>query len=100
MFMTVCFHHGEGFGGRTYDFQLIEGEKTPQVGDVVRLISADRKWLYSAGRVQVQGVSDRTNCPKDLIKTVYTVASSVSEQREDFLKRKDAVYAAKFGGKV
>lgn len=94
-YITVCFHRGEGFGGREYDFKLAKGEKA-NAGDVIRLISSDKKWLYSAGRVQVQRVSDKTSCPADILKTVYTIESSADEEREDFLKRKDALFAAKF----
>lgn len=95
-YITVCFHYGNGFGGREYDFKLADGEHTPKVGDCVRLINEDKKWLYSAGRVQVQKVENTTSCPKDLIKTVYIVKSSENENRDEFLQKKDSIYKAKF----
>ena len=96
-YITVCFHYGNGFGGRKYDFKLADGEDAPKVGDCVRLINKDKKWLYSAGRVQVQKIGNTTACPSNLIKTVYTVKSSEDENREDFLQKKDSIYRAKFG---
>lgn len=95
-YITVCFHRGDGFDGARYDFALAENENV-QVGDVVRLINSDKQWLYSAGRVQIKEVKNSTTCPKSILKTVYTVKSSLDENREEFLTRKDKVFTDRLG---
>lgn len=51
------------FGGRTYDFELVDAIAAPQVGDVIRMLSADgTKAVCNGTRVKVIAVKEASDC--------------------------------------
>lgn len=63
MYLTVQFHRGEEFVGKSYDYQLVVGKEPPKVGDVIRMLSDDEKRVICNGtRVKVLAVKAESDC--------------------------------------
>lgn len=63
MYLTVQFHRGEEFVGKSYDYQLVVGKEPPKVGDVIRMLSDDEKRAICNGtRVKVLAVKEESEC--------------------------------------
>lgn len=63
MYLTVQFHRGEEFVGKSYDYQLVVGKEPPKVGDVIRMLSDDEKRAICNGtRVKVLAVKAESDC--------------------------------------
>lgn len=63
MYLTVQFHRGEEFVGKSYDYQLVIGKEPPKVGDVIRMLSDDEKRAICNGtRVKVLAVKEESEC--------------------------------------
>lgn len=63
MYLTVQFHRGAEFVGKSYDYQLVVGKEPPKVGDVIRMLSDDEKRAICNGtRVKVLAVKEESDC--------------------------------------
>ena len=73
MVVSVQFKNkNKEFTGRTYDYELCEGEVVPEKGDIIRMLDENYELLCYGTRVKVVDVKDSD---EDLVKIRYMEAS-------------------------
>lgn len=59
MFITVQFHKGNTFTGKTYDYEV---DNAPKKGSIIRMLSSDgTKFICNGTRVKVVDVKSEGN---------------------------------------
>lgn len=57
MFISVQFKNKEKiFGGKHYDFELIQGDEVPAIGSIIRMMDEDYNFVCYGTRVKVTGI--------------------------------------------
>lgn len=62
MFISVQFKDkNKVFKGKIYDYELLDGVPTPQIGDIVRMLDKDDKPVCYGTRVKIVAIKAATD---------------------------------------
>lgn len=65
MIVTIQFKDiNKNFRGRTYDYELCDGEETPKVNDIIRMMDKDYNFICNGTRVKVVDVKAKSKVPQ------------------------------------